>query len=216
MDEKHCTQRFWLRFSQIGILIVLFILSFWFLNLHVAAGNASYDFYLPYIVTDGQVCEQEHLVNGNFEQDDFGWQLYSNGWGWKIHDLIGSKDDGFSPFNGDYAARLGGFEGVQDYIEQIVVIPETGQLTYWWKMGTSEPLPHTDGLGVFLLEIDHTRVALLESHDDQDVEGVWQQDVIDLTEFAGRRLILRFSVYNDNYYATGFDLDEIQLCSWTE
>jgi len=211
--KKPFFRRNWLSIFRIGIVIIFLILSLWVLDTREVKGNTSNQFYLPYIVVGEKLCAQEFLVNGNFEQDDFGWQLFSNGYGWKIHDLIGSKDEGFSPFRGDYGARLGGHEGVWDYIEQTVVIPKNGKLTYQWKMGTTETLPHTDGFAVGLYATDLSWVSL-ESHDDQDIEGIWQQDVIDLTEFEGRTLILRFTVSNDNYYPTWFDLDEIHLCSW--
>lgn len=201
----------------IGFLIIFLLLSPLIVDVQGAAGNLdNQSHYFPLIFQSGQYCEQDHLTNGNFEQDDYGWQLYSNGWGWKIHDLIGSKDEGFRPFRGDYGARLGGYEGVWDYIEQTVVIPENGQLSYWWRMYTYETLPFVDWFSVYLLETDHTWVANLESHNGHDSEFVWQQDVIDLTEFAGRTLILRFSASNDNYYFTVSDLDEIQICSSIE
>jgi hypothetical protein len=80
-------------------------------------------------------------------------------------------------------------------------------------MGTYETLQHRDGFAIDLFDIDHTWIARLASHDDQDLEGIWQQDVIDLAAYEGQTLILRFSSSNDNYYFSWFDLDEIQLCS---
>ena len=216
MNYGHSFHQYWFSLHRIGKLIILLTLCIWVLNVQGVTGTASYDLYFPFIGNGRQFCGQEHLVNGNFEQDDYGWQLSSNGWGWKIHDLIGSKDEGFSPFNGIYAARLGGYEGVWDYIEQTAVIPENGQLNYWWRMYTHETLPFADWFSVQLLETDHTWVASLESHNGHDSEFIWQQDVIDLTEYAGRTLILRFSVSNDNYYFSWSDLDDIHLCSRLE
>jgi hypothetical protein len=181
-------------------------------NSQAVNGNAIYHHYFPIIVYGDQLCGFDDLVNGNFERDDFGWQIFSSGIGWKEHDLIGSKDEGFSPFKGDFAARLGGYEGVWDTIEQTVVIPNEGTLSYWWKMGSYETLPHTDWFAVDLFDSDHKWITNLISHDDQDLEGIWQQDTHDLATFTGRTLILRFSSYNDNYYFSWFDLDEVHLC----
>jgi hypothetical protein len=168
--------------------------------------------YLPLIFQDHRYCGRESLTNGNFEQDEAGWELFTSGTDWKAHDLVGSQDEGFSPYAGDYAARLGGYEGVWDTIEQTVIFPTHGRLTYWWKMGTYETLPHTDWFSVDLLQIDGTKVAHLAFHDDQDLEGVWQQDQVDVTAFAGQELVLRFASSNDNYYFSWFDLDEVSLC----
>jgi hypothetical protein len=175
-------------------------------------GQAASELFLPLILKGHGHCGQDSLTNGDFESDDAGWELYTSGTGPKAHDLIGSFDEGYSPYAGDYAARLGGFEGVWDTLEQTVVIPAQGTLSYWWKMGTYETLPHHDWFSVELLQSDGTRVAWLADHNDQDLEGIWQHDRIDVSAFAGQELVLRFAGYNDNYYYSWFDLDEVSLC----
>ena len=169
--------------------------------------------YLPFVARTAPYCPGNVLINGDFEQGHTGWYTYTTGLEWKQHDLIGSDAEGFYPYEGHYAARLGGYEGVWDTITQTVVIPVQGQLTYWWKGRTYETLPHHDTFGVALLNQDGTLVAWLAHHDDQDVQGIWQQDVVDVSAYAGQSLTLRFSSYNDNYYFTVFHLDEICLSS---
>jgi hypothetical protein len=196
--------------KKVPVVLVFFVLV---LSGQSVSGNTSNSYYLPFIVLNDQICGTDSIVNGGFEQDDFGWELFSTGVGWKEHDLIGSKDEGFSPFKGNFAARLGGYEGVWDRIEQTLVIPANGELSYWWKMGTYETLPHTDWFAIDLFDLDHILIARLASHDDQDLEGIWQQDIIDLAAYEGQTLILRFSNSNDNYFFTWFDLDNVHLCS---
>jgi hypothetical protein len=141
-----------------------------------------------------------------------GWTISSTAQGWKVHDLIGSVSEGFSPYVGAYAAALGGYEGVTDYLTQTITIPAQGQLSYWWKMGTYENLPHSDHLVVNLNHPDGSLVASLANHDDADIEGVWQQDIIDLSAYAGDSYQIQFYVYNDNYYFTWFNIDEVHAC----
>jgi len=170
----------------------------------------SWSVYLPIIVKS--TCGVDALINGDFEQDDYGWSLHSSGIGPKVHDLIGSVSEGFSPYKGAYAAKLGGYEGVWDDITQTITIPPQGHLSYWWKMGTYENLPHHDNFVVRLMLSDGTSVATLAYHDDQDIENIWQQDIVDISAFAGGSYELQFSSYNDNYYFTWFDVDEIHIC----
>ena len=160
-------------------------------------------------------CPGNIVVNGDFEQGSAGWYTFTTGEGPKAHDLIGSDAEGFYPFYGHYAARLGGYEGVQDIITQTVVIPPGGQFSYWWRMHTYETLPHHDTLSVELLESDGTRAALLSHRDDQDAQNIWQRDSADVSEYAGESLTLRISSYNDNYYFTTFDVDEICITTTT-
>jgi len=169
--------------------------------------------YLPFAARTAPYCPGNVLINGGFEQGHTGWYTYTTGSGWKQHDLIGSDAEGFYPYKGHYAARLGGYEGVWDAITQTVVIPVQGQLTYWWKGRTYETLPHHDTFAVALLNQDGTLVASLACHDDQDVQDTWQQDAVDVSAYVGQSLTLRFSSYNDNYYFTVFHLDEICLRS---
>jgi hypothetical protein len=167
--------------------------------------------YLPVVARATPTCPRNVLINGDFEQGHTGWYTYTTGSGWEPHDLIGSDAEGFYPYQGLYAAKLGGYEGVEDAITQTVTIPAQGKLTYWWKGKTYEPLPHHDPFEVALLNQGGTLVASLAHHENQDGQDTWHQDVVDVSAYAGQSLTLRFYSYNDNYFFTVFDLDEICL-----
>jgi len=165
--------------------------------------------YLPFIARS--TCPENVVANGGFEQGDDGWHQYTTGTGWKDHKLIGSDAEGFHPYAGHYAAMLGGYEGVWDVLTQTVSMPAGGQFSYWWQMGTYETSVFHDHLLVDLLSLDGSRVAVLASHDVQGPEGIWQQDVVDVSAYAGQTLILRLYAYNDNYYFSWFDIDNVCL-----
>jgi len=169
--------------------------------------------YLPFVARGGS-CPGNVVQNGGFELGDAGWYTSTTGIGPKVHPLIGAVRDGFHPYIGQYAARLGGYEGVWDVLTQTVTIPANGQLGFWWWMGTYETLPHHDGFAVKLLTQEGSLLLTLASHDDQAAEQQWQQDVIDVSAYAGQTVTLAFEAYNDNYYFTWFDLDEVCLGSF--
>jgi hypothetical protein len=166
--------------------------------------------YLPFAAKGG-ACPGNVALNGAFEFGDTGWYTSTTGVGPKDHALIGSAVEGFHPYAGEYAAQLGGYEGVWDVLTQTVTIPAQGQLSFWWWMGTYETLPHHDWFTVKLLSQEGSLLLTLASHDDQAIEQLWQQDVIDVSAYAGQTLTLQFESYNDNYYFTWFDLDEVCL-----
>ena len=210
--------RTWLRFAvwlvMAGVLIV--VSMFWLTATQPTlqgAGNPepalTPQVYLPFIACS--TCPGTVIKNGGFEQGDDGWHQYTTGTGWKDHDLIGSEAEGFNPYEGDYAARLGGYEGVWDVLTQTVSIPAGGQLSYWWQMHTYETEIFHDYLGVDLLTLEGKQVAVLASHNVQGTEGIWQQDVLDVSAYAGQTFVLRFRVYNDNYYFSWFDIDQVCL-----
>jgi len=165
--------------------------------------------YLPFIAR--MTCDGDVMVNGGFEQGEFGWNQFTTGEGWKEHDLIGSEAEGYNPYEGTYGAVLGGYEGTWDVLTQTVAIPAGGQLSYWWQMHTYETEFFHDHFSVDLLTLGGELVAGLAGHGIQGIEGVWQQDVVDVSAFAGQTLVLRFHAYNDNYYFSWFNLDLVCL-----
>jgi len=86
-------------------------------------------------------------------------------------------------------------------------------LSFWWWMGSYETLLHHDWFGASLYSPEGTLLLSLAFHDDQAIQQQWQQDVVDVSAYAGQTLTLRFEAYNDNYYFTWFDLDEVCLRS---
>jgi len=169
--------------------------------------------YLPLVVRADAVCPGNAIINGGFEAGNTSWYTATTGAMWKVHSLIGTRAEGFEPYQGDYGARLGGYEGVWDVLTQTVTLPANGQLSYQWKVSNNESLPHTDWLAVRLLTSSGTMVTTLVSHDDQDTQNVWKQDVLDVSAYGGQSLTLLFESYNDNYYFTTFYLNNV--CLWS-
>jgi hypothetical protein len=54
-------------------------------------------------------------------------------------------------------------------------------------------------------------VALLAHHNVSGPEDIWQQDIVDVSPYAGQTLLLYFIAYNDNYYYSWFDIDQVCL-----
>ena len=147
------------------------------------------------------------IVNGGFEKGDIGWAVSSEGTGstWQPHSLIGTGSS-FAPYNGVGAARLGGYEGSSDRLEQQVFIPLGVKLQYWWKIAQPRPMSQ---LTVSLTQADRSNTAILVVHRHDETEERWQQDCIDLSAYLGQEYILEFHVFNDNYTMTAFYIDEV-------
>jgi hypothetical protein len=154
-------------------------------------------------------CQGNVVLNSDFEQGNTIWTVRSTSSGPKPRTLI----DQYLPHDGLFDARLGGVEGTVDEIKQEVVIPENAHLTYWWRMGTYETLPHHDALYVRLLDGAGNVIAYLAIHDDQSLRDQWVQDGANLSTYAGQSLWLDFYSYNDNYYFSWWDIDSICLTS---
>lgn len=202
-------------FLAVGTLLLVFATGMFTAHASIPVGTPAEltpMAYLPF-VAKAETCPGSVVLNGGFEFGDMGWYTSTTGVGWKAHALIGSVAKGFHPYAGQHAARLGGYEGVLDVLTQTVKIPAQGQLSFWWWMRSYETLPHHDWFAVKLLSHEGSLLFTLVSHDDQAVQQQWQQDVVDVSAYAGQTLTLVFESYNDNYYFTWFDLDDVCLRS---
>ena len=151
-------------------------------------------------------CANNHVSNGNFEQGNVSWlslpdPRYPN------TQIILFNDS----HDGQYSAMLGGDEGTVDSIRQEITIPEDGFLTYWWRMNTYEHTVFHDAMAVALLNDQGQVIKTLAVHDISGVKDTWIRDSFDLRPYAGSKLWLNFSVYNDNYYFSTFYIDSVCL-----
>ncbi len=158
-------------------------------------------------------CPWNYLINGNFEQGASGWLVQPNTGPLADKNLI---DKHPIIYDGLYSAKLGGEEGSgddsRDTIQQLVTIPDHAVLTYQWLMETYEPQPdYQDFMGVGLMAPSEYPYWIIDSHGITGVQDTWQQATIDLSQYAGQRLNLRFSVYNDGHFYSTFYVDAVCL-----
>jgi hypothetical protein len=151
------------------------------------------------------------ILNGGFENGDIGWAVRSEGTGstWQPHSLTGTGSS-FGPYSGVGAARLGGYEGSSDRLEQQVSLPLGAKLQYWWRIAQPRPVSQ---LTVSLVQVDRSNPAILVVHRNEETTERWQQDCIDLSAYSGQEYVLEFHVFNDNYTMTAFYIDEVFLSS---
>jgi hypothetical protein len=166
---------------------------------------------LPPRCSSTRTVSNNLVTNGSFEQGRTGWALQSSGTGstWREHPLIGSGAP-FHPYQGNAAARLGGYEGSADRLrtQQPITIPTDGQLSFWWQINQPRL---SSRFVVSLVPPDDPAPITLATHNDRDAPSGWQQDCIDLSSYAGEPYFVEFYVHNDNYTMTAFDVDQIVL-----
>lgn len=151
-------------------------------------------------------CPDNHILNGDFELGNVYWlSLPSIRY---PHEQIILFND---PHDGQYSAVLGGDEGTVDSLRQQLTIPSDGFLTYWWRMHTYEKTIFPDGFDVTLLDDQGAVIKTLALHGITGVENTWFQDSIDLRSYAGSKVWLNFTAYNDNYFFSTFFIDSVCL-----
>lgn len=151
---------------------------------------------------------QELLVNGDFEAGPTGWtQTSADG-----YNLISQ----FNPRTGQWGAYLGGANNANDQLSQLLLLPAGANaitLRLWWSLESEEPPVPADTLMLSLLRPDGALLATLWRIDNTAAQGSWNEEVFDLTAYAGQSLVLYFQAVNNSFDLTDFYLDDIGVAA---
>lgn len=139
---------------------------------------------------------QSRIVNGGFEAG-------ATGWSFSAGDLISER----RPLSGASSARLGGENSSTDAIEQTVVVPPGGILSYAWS--PDGPNDMGDTLRLEIVTVDNTNARF--SINLNASSGRWYRRAINLGGLAGRTIRIRFSAQTNTTAPTAFYLDEVVL-----
>lgn len=117
------------------------------------------------------------------------------------------------PISGQYSAALGGESNSADVIEQTVIVPADGQLSYAWLAAASyggySSVNRGDRLVLEVELEDGSNAAFTLAHPPRE-EG-WRNLTVDLSEFAGQSVTLRFQVQINSGSSTTFIVDDVEL-----
>jgi bacillopeptidase F (M6 metalloprotease family) len=155
-------------------------------------------------------------VNGDFDQVATAWmERSSNGF-----DLVcadGACGDSISPLSGSHLAWLGGADSEKSHIWQRVDVPAGAPLTleYWYNI-ESEDICGYDFAKVLVKDKTvgggNRTLVRYDLCDESSTSG-WQPAAIDLSEYAGHTILVRFWTKTDSLFASSFYVDGVRLVS---
>lgn len=115
--------------------------------------------------------------------------------------------------SGDHSAMFNGNGRPSRYtLEQSVTLPAKSNavLSYWLKVRSNELMPAvSDTLTVSVW--DGKRWTTLKAHSNAEKGGGYRQHHIDLSRFAGQQIKLRFIGREGLFFATAFNLDDVEV-----
>lgn len=163
-------------------------------------------------------CTTDTIQNGGFEVDGF-WifgdspvqPAYVST---VVRTPLRAMRLGLDPAMGAGVQNQKAFSSIRQPF-QIPMTASIAQLRWWNFYRTEEGQTDSPGLAedkqqVVLLNPDLTTVAVLRSV--RRNTGVWQEEMVDLTSYRGRPLLLYFNVYNDgNGLRTWQYLDDVMI-----
>jgi hypothetical protein len=172
----------------------------------VTGPQTGWKIYLPLITSGGSTSPQS-LVNGNFEQGNLGWTIYSNGGNPIIYN---DKDIAQS---GSWFALFGSYHNAVDAISQHVTISSAQPYLHFWFAIGSEDICGT-GNDAFLIGIDQDIVAGIELCEGNNT-GDWIHANANLSSLIGKTINLQFIVVTNDSRVSIFLLDNIYMSSST-
>ncbi len=163
----------------------------------VSAQIDGFTVYLP-VVARSVPSTPNVVVNGGFEAGSDGWKEYSSLVGYRV---ILQEDDLpplITPYEGAWAAWLGGDSALITYIEQEITLPDSApELVYWrWIDAPPDQACDSDSYGGAYLGVDPIDDDWLCAATDT---GGWEKRAVDLSAYAGQTVSLRF------FSRTGFE-----------
>ena len=144
------------------------------------------------------------IVNGGFESGTTPWTQTSSGG----YALITTT----RPHAGAYSAYFGGYNNATEALSQSVTVPANGTLRYWWYMTTQESGSTVwDRLQVRVLNASGALLATLRTWSNASGAGLWRQDALALSAYAGQQVKVEFRATTDSSLPSSFFVDDVSL-----
>ncbi len=152
------------------------------------------------------------LINAGFDNGQENWTQYSSGG----YDII--WEDASEAHDGNWFARMGGYDNATEYIYQDVTVPPDitqAELQFWYNIATEETstINAWDTMSVEVRRpTDNALLSTIDVFSNLDHTSGWQQSPsYDLSPFKGEAIRLRFYATTDYSFPTEFHIDDVEL-----
>jgi hypothetical protein len=187
-----------MKYIAIGSIMVIFLGLLLQKSFAYALPQQSNDLYLPLILREPPAPIL--LANGDFEQGPVIWDEFST----HGYELI-TKDLGIDPFDGQWAAWLGGVYDEVSYIEQQVTVPNNLRyLSFWHAIYSAD----TCGNDFEHVLVNSTEVFTYDLCDPNDTDG-WVHVAIDLSAYANQSVMIQIRAECNGTYNSNLFVDHV-------
>jgi hypothetical protein len=146
------------------------------------------------------------IVNGDFEQGPVIWQEYStNGWELILQVYPNGLPEEIPPYDGTWAAWLGGDYDEISYIQQQITVPaDRPYLSYYHWINSVDYCGYDFG-GVLVNGV------VIESYNlcNDTNTGGWVKKVVNLSAYAGQSVAIQIRAECDSSYNSNLFIDQV-------
>jgi len=116
------------------------------------------------------------------------------------------------PHAGLMSAHECGIDNCTEYVQQQLIIPAGGSLSYWWYMtSTDSTTIAKDGMLIELYSSRGVLLRTLKTRTNKDTRNTWILDTINLGSWTGKTVILRFTTRTNSTKPTDFYIDDVSV-----
>ena len=177
--------------------------AFWIDDVTMSGGGVSATPTAAFTPTSTAVTGTNLLINPGFEEGPgIGWTEFSSG----AYELVTTT----LPRSGSFSAYLCNYNSCTEYVQQTVTVPSNGSLAYWWYLTSSDTkLAAYDRLKVQVYSTSGRLLKTLRAFSNVNTREVWSQDTVSLSLYAGKTVVIRFTVTTDKSYPSAFWIDDV-------
>jgi kumamolisin len=115
---------------------------------------------------------------------------------------------------GVQSAHLAGVDNAKDQLKVALALPAdkpSVTLSFWWRIHTEEESNEFDGLSVVVADAAGNALRSLLTLGSNSAANQWQQQTLDLSEFASQSIQLQFVAQTDSSLVTDFFVDDVAV-----
>jgi hypothetical protein len=145
------------------------------------------------------------VSDGSFENST-GWQTSTNG----SYALITD----FQAHSGAKAAQLAGVDNASDQLSLALNLPADKPavtFAFWWQVQSEEASGEFDGMTVAAADAAGNLLRSLVTLGSDSSSTQWQQSSLDLSEFSGQSIQLKFLAQSDSTLVSDFFVDDVTV-----
>lgn len=135
-----------------------------------------------------------------------GWSITSGG----SYAMISN----YLAHGGAQSAHLAGVDNANDQLKVALTLladKPTVTLSFWWRIHTEEESNEFDGLSVVVADAAGNALRSLLTLGSNSAANQWQQQTLDLSEYAGQSIQLQFVAQTDASLITDFFVDDVAV-----
>ena len=161
-------------------------------------------------ITAAQATNCTNLLTNTSLESNSGWNVQSSG----SYALFSNH----LAHSGTQAAHLAGVNNANDTLATTIQLPADKaalNLSFWWQVVSEEENGDFDGLSVLVADSTGKTLKSLVTLGSANATGNWQQSTLDLSEFAGKSVQLKFWAQTDATLVTDFYIDDVAVTACT-